>query len=139
VAAVWPEAHAKLLTAIRKQFSRKTRRKAAAAGAPSEGGDMHDTRARTVITAARTARASEWGHTAIFSDDETKVSGTRSASGRILSSRKTRMGVRTGAEVIYALAVQTFPCGHIAIAMLGWSCLGGDLRAFSFSCCSLLS
>ncbi|WIA32410.1 hypothetical protein OEZ86_003236 [Tetradesmus obliquus] len=76
VASACPPGDAKLLSHIRKQASRKERRKAQG----SEGGSQADaaefdhrsqrsagSAARSV--AGRTARASEWGHTAIFSED----------------------------------------------------------------------
>ena len=100
VAAVWPESQAKLLTAIRKHLARKARRKAGRAGDDSDDGAPAGADARSHITMARTARASEWGHTAVFSDDEETAAGaagdTRSAGGRTATTRRGAVTVRTG-------------------------------------------
>jgi ribosomal RNA-processing protein 12 len=110
VAGLWPESHAKLLTSIRKEFSRKARRKVAAAGAASEHGRSVDGR-QTVISAARTARASEWGHSAIFSDDRegtevlTSGAGARSLAGRTHISRRTGLTSRTGVFILQRNAI----------------------------------
>jgi ribosomal RNA-processing protein 12 len=85
VAAVWPESDEKLLAAIRKGFARKARQKAVRDGDTegSEGG----------VSGAKTARASEWGHTAIFSDDDEgfqEDGDARSLAGRSRMSTQSR-------------------------------------------------
>lgn len=104
VAAVWPESEAKLLTAIRKDFARKARRKAGRAGEGSDDGAGADARSR--VTLARTARASEWGHSAVFSDDDdgaaTAAGATgaaRSVGGKTATTRRGAATMRTGADI----------------------------------------
>eukprot|EP00873_Tetraselmis_striata_P019446 jgi/Tetstr1/439710/TSEL_028129.t1 len=96
VAAGIPESDAKLLVHIRKQKERKARQREERRG-EEDGGDVDmDARSRASSKAssrARTARASEWGHTAIFSDlldDEDDEEGGRGGGGR------SRLGDRSG-------------------------------------------
>lgn len=77
----WPASEVKLLAAIRKQHSRKERRRASASGGSAmevdgeeaEGRSRAGGSARSAVTRdslAATARRSEWGHSKIFDDDE---------------------------------------------------------------------
>eukprot|EP00878_Enallax_costatus_P038953 GHUV01044457.1.p1 GENE.GHUV01044457.1~~GHUV01044457.1.p1 ORF type:complete len:407 (+),score=82.08 GHUV01044457.1:595-1815(+) len=97
VAAACPPGDAKLLAHIRKQNSRKERKKAAGSEAGSEADaaefDRRSQRSAGRSAAGRTARASEWGHTAIFSDDMDNGDAATEA-GR---SARTARGGRTGA------------------------------------------
>ncbi|KAG2424708.1 hypothetical protein HXX76_014284 [Chlamydomonas incerta] len=81
VAAVMPPGDAKLLSHIRKEAAKKQRRKAGGSEGGSEAGD-EDGRSRRSAgrsTIARTARASQWGETAVFSSED---GGSEGAGGR---------------------------------------------------------
>ncbi|KAF8071289.1 uhpC [Scenedesmus sp. PABB004] len=97
VAAACPPGDAKLIAHIRKQNTRKDRRRDGGSQADAAEFDRRSARsgaARSV--AGRTARASEWGHTAIFSDDGDGVEGG-SADARSLGGRPGgRGGGRAG-------------------------------------------
>jgi hypothetical protein len=96
VAAVWPASELKLLTAIRKEFARKARRKTWKTG---EDGDDDASEGHSRM--ARTARASAWGHSAMFSDEEDDRGRARSAA----PSKKSGVTALTGAVCSYMVGL----------------------------------
>jgi hypothetical protein len=105
VAAAWPESEAKLLTAVRKEFARSARRKAMRAAAGAEAGETEGG-SRGAHSMARTARASEWHHSAVFSDGGSAATG----AARTQRSKGT---ARTGAQ-------------HTHDCRTEWHCLHGS-------------
>ncbi|KAG2487102.1 hypothetical protein HYH03_014215 [Edaphochlamys debaryana] len=74
VASAMPASDTRLLAHIRKEAAKRQRRKhGAGSEAGSQAGDDDRRSHRSAVTRssmARTARASQWGHTAVFSDEE---------------------------------------------------------------------
>ena len=93
VAAAWPESQAKLLTAVRKEHARTARRKSVRAGAEAAGEEVSEEGGSLKGTMARTARASEWRHSNVFSDTETEAGGALGARSRPARSRSAPTGV----------------------------------------------
>ncbi|GFR52360.1 hypothetical protein Agub_g14918 [Astrephomene gubernaculifera] len=120
LASVMPPSESRLLAHIRKEAAKKQRRKAGSQ-AGSEAGDVEgDRRSRHSSgrdSLARTARASQWGHTAVFSseagddmeEDEQELAGgagrrgaggaksVKSAGGKSAGGRNASGGVRLAA------------------------------------------
>lgn len=119
VAAVWPESEAKLLTAVRKEFARAARRKSVRAGNESEGGTEVGTRTGTL---ARTARASEWQHSAVFSDG--------GDDGQTIGSGRTKGTARTG---VY-LCMMLTGSGWLEAVLAQFLTLASDAKAPA--CCT---
>lgn len=94
VAAAWPETDEKLLAAVRKGMARAAREKRGGGeAAGSDGGESGASRART-------ARASEWGHSQIFSDDDMgggEDGDARSRAGMSAKSKQSK-AARTAAN-----------------------------------------
>lgn len=94
VAAAWPEGHQKLLTAVRKGMARSARHKHGGGdGGDGEGSDG----GKSGVSRARTARASEWGHSRIFSDEDEGVGEDGDARSRAGMSTKSRQSKGTRA------------------------------------------
>lgn len=85
VAAAWPDSDEQLLTAVRKGMARSTRQKQA--GAEGEGGSEGGA---SGSSRARTARASEWGHSRIFSDEDAGAGEDGDARSRAGMSTKSK-------------------------------------------------
>lgn len=134
VAAAWPEAHQKLLTAVRKGMARSGRQKSRdRAGEGSEGGE-------SAASGARTARASEWGHSRIFSDEDLgggEDGDARSRAGMSAKSKQSK-SARTPASsalpctpfaavTLHVLAVSlwTLLCRHAYVHTYTWAA-GGE-------------
>ncbi|GLC60588.1 hypothetical protein PLESTB_001631100 [Pleodorina starrii] len=105
VASSMPASDAKLLAHIRREAAKKQRRKhGAGSEAGSEAGD-DDRRSRRSgassgrSSMARTARASQWGHTAVFSSEEGGSDGGVGGGGGAKSLRGVGRG-RGGAASV---------------------------------------
>eukprot|EP00892_Ulva_mutabilis_P007664 jgi/Ulvmu1/526/UM001_0534.1 len=86
VAAAWPESDEKLLAAVRKGMARAARQKNSGGG----GGDGASEGGASGVSRARTARASEWGHSRIFSDEDMGAGEDGDARSRAGMSTKSK-------------------------------------------------
>ena len=114
VAAAWPPSQAKLLTALRKDMGRTARRKA---GASSAGGSAAETQPDGETgSMARTARASEWRHSAIFSDGGTAATAAAKSAGGKSKGRTGQTGVHIPLHAVRRASLARF---HLKC----WVCL----------------
>ncbi|GIL82209.1 hypothetical protein Vretifemale_11129 [Volvox reticuliferus] len=105
VSAAMPPSDSKLLTNIRKEAAKRQRRKHGA----SEAGDEDNRSRRSGASSgrssmARTARASQWGHTAVFSSEDGGSDGKGGPGGFGAKSVRSGASGRGGAA---SLAAQT--------------------------------
>lgn len=103
VSAAMPESDSRLLTHIRKEHNRKLKRKhgdmEVDEDEDGEDGDRRSMGGRSSM--ARTARASEWGHTQIFSDSEDEEEDRKSRKTARTKAGKSAAGaVGQGARLV---------------------------------------
>eukprot|EP00798_Chlamydomonas_sp_ICE-L_P031076 gene31076-6203_t len=96
VAEKIPASEAKLLTHIRKEFNKKQRRRAGETGSQDGDDDGDDGKSQRSVGqstfGARTAAASAWGHTQVFSEDGEDGDDGKSQAGRSTKSGRTQKG-----------------------------------------------
>eukprot|EP00955_Chlamydomonas_euryale_P001958 21894-Chlamydomonas_euryale.AAC.1 len=102
-----PASDSRLLSHIRKQHNRKLRRRAGGSDAGSEDGGGDGDGARSEARSggassgrssgvARTARASDWGHSDVFGSDDEEGGGGGGTGGRSDAGRSVGGGARRG-------------------------------------------
>ncbi|GLI63541.1 hypothetical protein VaNZ11_006530 [Volvox africanus] len=124
VAAAMPAADSKLLAHIRKEVAKRQRRKhRGGSEAGSEAGEGDNRSHRSGATSgrsslARTARASHWGHTAVFSSEDGDSEGKGAPGGFGAKSVRSGAADRGGAA---SLAAQKAPGRGGGVRLAGGS------------------